>query len=118
MDLICTEVPELEMDCELVCIKLPIVGCKTLYLGSFYRPPDITDLEYLDQLNSSLKRIVAYNAYTDGLKLSFFPRTIATWNGLTTETVSAETVDRFKSKNNDLGLGGTWLGMPVPEDCL
>ena len=38
------------------------------------------------------------NAYTDGLKLSFFPRTIATWNGLTTEAVSAETVDGFKSK--------------------
>ena len=39
---------------------LQIVGCKTLYLGSFYRPPDITDPEYLDQLNSSLKRIMAY----------------------------------------------------------
>ena len=38
------------------------------------------------------------NAYTDGLKFSFFPRTIATWKGLTTETVSAETVDGFKSK--------------------
>ena len=25
------------------------------------------------------------NAYTDGLKLSFFPGTFATWNGLTTE---------------------------------
>ena len=38
------------------------------------------------------------NAYTDGLKNSFFPRTIATWNGLTTEAVSAETVDGFKAK--------------------
>ena len=38
------------------------------------------------------------NAYTGGLKFSFFPRTIATWNGLTTEAVSAETVDGFKSK--------------------
>ena len=59
-DLICTEVPELETDCGLVWVKLQIVGCKTLYLGSFYRPPDITDPEYLDQLNSSLKRIMAY----------------------------------------------------------
>ena len=33
-----------------------------------------------------------------GRFLSFFPRTIATWNGLTTEAVSAETVDGFKSK--------------------
>ena len=38
------------------------------------------------------------NAYMDGLKFSFFPRTIATWNGLTTEAVSGETVDGFKSK--------------------
>ena len=38
------------------------------------------------------------NAYTDGLNSSFFPRTIATWNGLTTEAVSAETVDGFKAK--------------------
>ena len=38
------------------------------------------------------------NSYTNGLKFSFYPRTIATWNGLTTEAVSAETVDWFKSK--------------------
>ena len=38
------------------------------------------------------------NAYTDGLNFSFFPRTIATSNGLTTEAVSAETVDGLKSK--------------------
>ena len=38
------------------------------------------------------------NAYTDGLKSSFSPRTIATWNGLTAEAVSAETVDGFKGK--------------------
>ena len=31
-----------------------------MYLGSFYRPPDITDPEYLDHLNSSLKWIIAY----------------------------------------------------------
>ena len=30
------------------------------------------------------------NAYTDRLKFSFSPRTIATWNGLTTEAVTAE----------------------------
>ena len=32
------------------------------------------------------------------LKFSVFPRTIATWNGLTSEAVPAETVDGFKSK--------------------
>ena len=50
------------------------------------------------------------NAYTDGLKFSFFPRTIATWNGLTTEAVSAETVEQrqlmgLSPKYKDLGLG-------------
>ena len=38
------------------------------------------------------------NAYTDSFKNSFFPRTIATWNGLSTEAVFSETVDGFKSK--------------------
>ena len=38
------------------------------------------------------------NAYTDGFKGSFFPRTIAAWNGLTTEAVSAETVEGFKAQ--------------------
>ena len=33
-----------------------------------------------------------------GLKVSFFPRTIATWNGLTTESVSEETIDGFKGR--------------------
>ena len=40
------------------------------------------------------------NAYKDRLKFSFFPRTIATWNGLTTKVVAAETVtvDGFTSQ--------------------
>ena len=41
------------------------------------------------------------NAYTDGLKFSFVPRIIATWNGLTTEAVSAETVDGFNGFNKN-----------------
>ena len=52
-------VTELETECELVWVKLQIIGCKTLYLGSFYRPPDISDPDNLDQLNSSLKRIMS-----------------------------------------------------------
>ena len=36
--------------------------------------------------------------YHSRAEIYFFPRTIATWNGLTTEAVSAETVDGFKSK--------------------
>ena len=39
-DLLCTETPELDTECEIVWCKLNIIGCRTLYLGSFYRPPN------------------------------------------------------------------------------
>ena len=32
-DLLCMETPELDTDCEIICCKLNIIGCKTLYLG-------------------------------------------------------------------------------------
>ena len=38
-DLLCTETPELDTNCEIVWCKMNIIGCRTLYLGSFYRPP-------------------------------------------------------------------------------
>ena len=38
------------------------------------------------------------NAYMDGLKFSFFSGTIVTWNGVTTEAVSAKKFNGFKSK--------------------
>ena len=37
-DLLCTETPELDTNCEIVWCKMNIIGCRTLYLGSFYRP--------------------------------------------------------------------------------
>ena len=37
-DLLCTETPELDTNCEIVWCKMNIFGCRTLYLGSFYRP--------------------------------------------------------------------------------
>ena len=37
-DLLCTETPELDTNCEIVWCKLNI-GCRTLYLGSFYLSP-------------------------------------------------------------------------------
>ena len=36
-----------------------IIGCRTLYLGSFYRPPDKIDNDYLEEFNSSLSRIMS-----------------------------------------------------------
>ena len=58
-DLLCTETPELDTNCEIVWCKLNIIGCRTLYLGSFYRPPDKIDNEYLEEFNSSLSRIMS-----------------------------------------------------------
>ena len=37
-DLLCTETPELDTNCEIVWCKLNIIGSRTLYLNSFYRP--------------------------------------------------------------------------------
>ena len=37
-DLLCTETPELDTNCEIVWCKLNIIVCRTLNLGSFYRP--------------------------------------------------------------------------------
>ena len=58
-DLLCTEYPELDANCEIIWCKLNIIGCRTLYLGSFYRPPRCIDSEYLTELNKSLTRIMA-----------------------------------------------------------
>ena len=35
------------------------VSCRTLYLGSFYRPPNRTEKEYLEAFNISLTRIMS-----------------------------------------------------------
>ena len=61
-DLLCTETPELDTECETVWCKLNIIGCRTLYLGSFYRPPNRKpeiEKEYILAFNSSLNRIMS-----------------------------------------------------------
>ena len=61
-DLLCTETPELDTECEIAWCKLNIIGCRTLYLGSFYRPPNRKpeiDKEYLEAFNQSLTRIMS-----------------------------------------------------------
>ena len=61
-DLFCTETPELDTECEIVWCKLNIIGCRTLYLGSFYRPPNRKpeiEKEYLEAFNQSLTRIMS-----------------------------------------------------------
>ena len=58
-DLLCTETPELDTICEIVWCKLNIIGSRTLYLGSFYRPPDKIDNDYLEEFTISLGRIMS-----------------------------------------------------------
>ena len=56
-DLLCTETPKLDTECEIVWCKLNIIGCRTLYRGSFYRPPNRKpeiEKEYLEAFNQSL----------------------------------------------------------------
>ena len=59
-DLLCTETLELDTNCEIVRCKMSIIGCRILYLGSFYWPPDKIDNDYLEEFNSFLSRIM-YN---------------------------------------------------------
>ena len=58
-DLLCTETPELDTNCKIVWCKMNIIGCRTLYLGSFYRPPNKIDNDYLEEFNSSLSQIMS-----------------------------------------------------------
>ena len=44
-------------DCEVVWVKVKVKGTSDLYIGSFYRPPDKNNPEYLQQLHSLLNRI-------------------------------------------------------------
>ena len=52
----------MDTDCEIIWCKLNIIGCRTLYLGSFYRPPNQKpeiEQKYLKAFNSSLTRIMS-----------------------------------------------------------
>ena len=63
-DLLCTETPELDTNCEIIWCKMNIIGCRTLYLGSFHQPPDKIDNDYLEEFNSFLSRVMSNrNAY-------------------------------------------------------
>ena len=50
-----SEVPDLEVNCELVWCRVEIRGSKDLFVSSFYRPPDANP-EPLEQLENSLTR--------------------------------------------------------------
>ena len=44
-------------DCGVIWVKVKVKGTSDLYIGSFYRPPDKNNPEYLQQLHSLLNRI-------------------------------------------------------------
>ncbi len=54
--LVATPAFDIDVDAEILWIKLQIQGCRTLFIGSFYRPP-ISNLEYLQSLDDSLSKI-------------------------------------------------------------
>ena len=60
-DLLCTETPEMDTNCEILWCKLNIIGSRTLYLGSIYRPPDKIDNGYLEEF--FMKEHVNRNAH-------------------------------------------------------
>ncbi len=53
---IATPCPELDTNCELCWYQLKIVGSKTIYIGSFYRPPNAST-ETMEELGKALSRI-------------------------------------------------------------
>ena len=67
--LISTEPEELKTDgkCELVWAQIQVPGSSQLFVGSFYRPPDEKDPEYLGHLQTCLTRIpVGAHAWIGG----------------------------------------------------
>lgn len=54
--LVCSEQPQFRSECEIIWVKLEIVGSQPLYIAAFYKPKE-DDLDSLDQLRSSLELI-------------------------------------------------------------
>ena len=52
-----SRVPELGTDCELLWVKIELLGSKPLYVGAYYKP-DESDEHSLSELNSSLSQFV------------------------------------------------------------
>ena len=44
-------------DCEVLWVKVKVTGSSDVYVGSFYKPPDKTDPEYLQHQQATLNRI-------------------------------------------------------------
>ena len=58
-DLVLTHRPDLDAECEVVWAQLQIQGAKSIFIGSFYRPPN--GANGLDELNLSISKIFKNN---------------------------------------------------------
>ena len=56
-DLVCVQLPDLDSNCEVIWAQVQLVGSKILTVGSFYRPPNMKDIRYLNELQESLSKI-------------------------------------------------------------
>ncbi|MCG8035186.1 MAG: hypothetical protein JAZ03_23820, partial [Candidatus Thiodiazotropha taylori] len=54
---VCTEQPQLKTKCEIVWVKLEIVGSQPLYIAAYYKPKE-DDQDSLDMLRSSLDKLL------------------------------------------------------------
>ena len=41
-------------DCKMIWVQIQVIGASHLYVGAFYRPPDIDNPDYLSHLDASL----------------------------------------------------------------
>ncbi|MCG7878228.1 MAG: endonuclease/exonuclease/phosphatase family protein, partial [Candidatus Thiodiazotropha endolucinida] len=61
-DFICSEVPELQTQCEIAWMKIEIVGCKPLYVCGYYKPQE-GDAVSLNGFEESLRRLGIVNSH-------------------------------------------------------
>ena len=55
-DLVCAHRQDLDSNCEIVWVQIQLAGSKVLNIGAFYRPPNVTDPKYLEELRDSLSK--------------------------------------------------------------
>lgn len=56
IDILSSEQPELDTDCEIIWAKVDIIGVKSIYIGAYYKPQE-NDIESINELSRSLQRI-------------------------------------------------------------
>jgi hypothetical protein len=55
-DILSSEQPELDTDCEIIWAKVDIIGVNSIYIGAYYKPQE-NDIESIHELSRSLQKI-------------------------------------------------------------